>query len=98
MTTKSSTTERPNDRGPNANDLLALRAITSSGGEALINSRLVRQLIGGVSRATLYRMLAGNSFPKPICVTPGRKAWPLSTVQAWIRHRVAQEGPDECAR
>jgi hypothetical protein len=34
-------------------------------------------------KARLYRLLAGNSFPKPICVTPGRKAWPLSTVQAW---------------
>jgi predicted DNA-binding transcriptional regulator AlpA len=91
MTTKSSTTERPNDRGPNASDLLALRAITSLGGEALISARLVRQLIGGVSSATLYRMLAAKNFPKPISVTPGRKAWALSTVQAWIRHRVAQD-------
>ena len=73
---------------PNNNDLLALQVITASGGEALIAARLVRQLIGGVSSATLYRMLAESNFPKPISVTPGRKAWPLSAVQAWIKQRV----------
>ena len=92
MTTKNSTAEQPNEGGPNGNDLLALQAITSSGGEALIAARLVRQLIGGVSSATLYRMLAASNFPKPVSVTPGRKAWALSAVQAWIKQRVDDQG------
>jgi predicted DNA-binding transcriptional regulator AlpA len=54
---------------------------------------MVRHLIGDVSNATLYRMLASKQFPQPIAVTPGRKAWPMSVVQAWIKDRIerAQE-------
>jgi len=62
-----------------------LGGVASSGGEALIGIRHVRLLVGGVSTATLYRMLASGNFPKPISITPGRKAWPLSAVQAWIK-------------
>jgi predicted DNA-binding transcriptional regulator AlpA len=64
-----------------------LGAVASSGGEALVSARYVRLLVGDVSTATLYRMLASGDFPKPISVTAGRKAWPLSAVQAWIRQR-----------
>lgn len=62
-------------------------AVALSGGEALIGIRYVRLLVGGVSTATLYRMLASGDFPKPISITAGRKAWPLSAVQAWIKQR-----------
>jgi predicted DNA-binding transcriptional regulator AlpA len=93
--TKNSTPEGVNQQAPNTNDLMALQAITASGGEALIDARLVRQLIRGVSTATLYRMLAASNFPKPICVTPGRRAWALSAVQAWIKQRV---GGDQSGR
>jgi predicted DNA-binding transcriptional regulator AlpA len=64
-----------------------LGAVASSGGEALVSARYVRLLVGDVSTATLYRMLASGDFPRPISVTVGRKAWPLSAVQAWIRQR-----------
>jgi predicted DNA-binding transcriptional regulator AlpA len=64
-----------------------LGAVASSGGEALISIRYVRLLVGDVSTATLYRMLANGDFPKPISVTAGRKAWALSAVQAWIKQR-----------
>jgi predicted DNA-binding transcriptional regulator AlpA len=71
-----------------------LVGVASSGGEALIGIRHVRLLVGGVSTATVYRMLASGDFPKPISVTAGRKAWPLSAVQAWIKQRTdaAAEG------
>jgi predicted DNA-binding transcriptional regulator AlpA len=71
-----------------------LGGVASSGAEALISIRHVRLLVGNVSTATLYRMLASGDFPKPISVTAGRKAWPLSAVQAWIKRRTdaAAEG------
>ena len=70
-----------------------LLAVTAAGGEALLSANAVRQLVGGVSNATLYRMIASKEFPRPVAVTPGRKAWPMSAVQAWIRDRIehAQE-------
>src|SRR5262249_8884369 len=68
----------------------SLLAVSASGGEALLDARMVRHLIGDVSNATLYRMLASRQFPQPIAVTPGRKAWPMSVVQAWIRDRIEQ--------
>jgi predicted DNA-binding transcriptional regulator AlpA len=64
------------------------RAFMASKAEALLDARTVRHLIGDVSNATLYRMLASGQFPQPISVTPGRKAWPMSVVQAWIRGRI----------
>jgi predicted DNA-binding transcriptional regulator AlpA len=75
-------------RLPDSETATSLLAVSASGGEALLDARMVRHLIGDVSNATLYRMLANRQFPQPIAVTPGRKAWPMSVVQAWIKDRI----------
>jgi predicted DNA-binding transcriptional regulator AlpA len=77
-------------RTPDSETAASLLAVSAFGGEALLDARMVRHLIGDVSNATLYRMLASRQFPQPIAVTPGRKAWPMSVVQSWIRDRIEQ--------
>ena len=86
--------ERPSS--PEEDAALFLGAIVSSGGEAFISARYVRLLIGDVSPATLYRMIASGDFPKPISVTAGRKCFVLSNVRSWIKERIeaAAEGAD----
>ena len=42
-----------------------------------------------VSRATLYRMVAAGTFPRPVSLTGGRAvAWLHHDVEAWIASRV----------
>jgi predicted DNA-binding transcriptional regulator AlpA len=77
-------------RTPDGETATSPLAVSAFGGEVLVDARMVRRLIGDVSNATLYRMLASGQFPQPISVTPGRKAWPMSVVQAWIRGRIEQ--------
>lgn len=42
-----------------------------------------------VSRATLYRMIAAGTFPRPVSLTGGRAvAWLQHDIEAWISSRV----------
>lgn len=41
-----------------------------------------------LSRATLYREVAGGRFPKPHRLSPGRVGWLRSEIDAWIATRV----------
>jgi predicted DNA-binding transcriptional regulator AlpA len=88
--TQGTTPNSSSRRTPDSGTVAPLMAVLASGGEALLDARMVRRLIGDVSNATLYRMLASGQFPQPISVTTGRKAWPMSVVQAWIRGRIEQ--------
>ena len=48
----------------------------------------------GLSRSTLYRLVASEDFPKPVqlCGPGGRaKGWRLSEVEEWIRNRPPAE-------
>jgi predicted DNA-binding transcriptional regulator AlpA len=72
-----------------AEELKAMQAIVTAGGEVLVNRRIVQLQLGGISTATFYRIMADGTFPRPIAVTEGRRAWPLSTVQDWIKQRIA---------
>ena len=53
----------------------------------------VRELLKlmGVSRATLYRMLACGLFPKPQKISIRCIGWRESIVHGWIAHRAATE-------
>lgn len=47
----------------------------------------------GLSKTTIYRMIADGTFPKPVMV--GRRAlWPVSRIHAWARMQVEAD-PDE---
>ena len=42
-----------------------------------------------LSRASLYRLMAEDAFPKPVALHGARKAWIESEVDAWIASRIA---------
>jgi prophage regulatory protein len=42
-----------------------------------------------LSRASLYRLMAEGSFPKPVPLHGVRKAWIETEVDAWIASRIA---------
>ena len=50
----------------------------------------------GLSRSTIYRRLAGGSFPKPLSLGARAVGWIESEVDEWIRQRiVASRGEAE---
>ena len=46
----------------------------------------VREILGGISRTTLWRWIKLGYFPKPRKVGP-RKGWLLSDVNSWVLSR-----------
>jgi prophage regulatory protein len=42
-----------------------------------------------LSRASLYRLMAQDAFPKPVALHGVRKAWVQSEVEAWVAARIA---------
>lgn len=42
-----------------------------------------------LSRTSLYHAVIAGTFPKPIQIGPGRKAFVESEVDAWIRARIS---------
>ncbi|MDO9384604.1 MAG: AlpA family phage regulatory protein [Hyphomicrobiaceae bacterium] len=56
--------------------------------EPLLSRRQV-QLITTLSRSTLYRLVAQNAFPKPIKVSPNRRAWRATDVDTWLEARLS---------
>ncbi|MEZ5566502.1 MAG: AlpA family transcriptional regulator [Gammaproteobacteria bacterium] len=43
----------------------------------------------GLSTSTLYELMARNQFPRPIQLTTRTVAWSESSVDSWIRARIA---------
>lgn len=43
----------------------------------------------GLSRASIYSMMAEDSFPKPIRIGKRAVAWRQSDIAAWIEQRAA---------
>ena len=54
--------------------------------ERLLRAKEVAGLIG-VSRSTLYRMVAAGQFPQPIRIGPRASRWRMSEVQEWMASR-----------
>jgi protein-L-isoaspartate O-methyltransferase len=62
-----------------------------------LSAKEVRQLIGGVSNATLYRMLANHEFPRPVAVTA---VWAIDIdpmLSEIARHRLVENGIANCS-
>ena len=45
------------------------------------------ELRTGLSRSTLYAMIAEGSFPRPLRIARRAVGWPESVVEAWICSR-----------
>lgn len=76
-------------------------AVFSSGNAVLINSRMVREMLGNVSRMTLHRWQHGLNdrsrdkiiqplagFPAPIMIN-GRRYWRQNDIEKFIADRAA---------
>lgn len=44
----------------------------------------------GVSKPTLYRMIASGRAPRPVRASPGRSGWVAREVEAMIEGRIAE--------
>ncbi len=45
------------------------------------------EIATGLSRSTLYAMIADGKFPKSVLIGKRAVAWPESCVQKWIQER-----------
>ncbi len=63
----------------------------SSGAKRLILRREVQERTG-LPRSTLYEMIAGGRFPRPVPLTPRLSAFVESEVEDWIAQRIATRG------
>ena len=43
----------------------------------------------GLSRSTVYALIAKDKFPKPIHLTARTSVWRLSTIMNWVSEREA---------
>jgi prophage regulatory protein len=63
---------------------------------AAVHDRLVRlpEVLGrtGLSRSSLYRMMAAGEFPRAAPLGRRGVGWPESEVSAWIASRMAARG------
>lgn len=41
----------------------------------------------GLSRATIYRLVAEGAFPAPARLSPNSVGWPLSAINKWRKER-----------
>lgn len=44
----------------------------------------------GLSRSTLYVLMAGGSFPQSVRLSQRTMGWKISEVRAWLAHRAAE--------
>lgn len=61
--------------------------------EKLIRRKEVES-ITGLSRSSIYAMIARGDFPKPIKIGVQAVAWQESAIQDWISSRVAASLPN----
>ena len=55
----------------------------------LIPFEKVRELVGGMSQATMWRMRRAGTFPEPVAISPNRIAWHEAEVIEWVENRTA---------
>jgi prophage regulatory protein len=76
-------------RPPDA--LAAIRQVQQSPAPADVVAVLLRlpavMHVTGLSRSTLYRLIADEQFPRPVRLGPRAVAWRRSDVEAWSEAR-----------
>ena len=51
--------------------------------------------VTGLSRTSMYRLIAKLDFPRPVSLSAKTVGWPASQVNAWIAARVAASRPQQ---
>jgi prophage regulatory protein len=49
--------------------------------------RLAVEQVTGLSRSTIYDLMAKGQFPRPVRLTEKAVAWPESAIAAWLSQR-----------
>lgn len=62
--------------------------------ERFISLKEVERLTS-LKKSTLYNMMSNGSFPRGVALTPRRRGWVDSEVQAWIGSRLDGNRPPE---
>ena len=52
----------------------------------------------GLTRSTIYALIARGAFPKPIALTKFRVGWIDAEITAWIAARVAERDAPQASR
>lgn len=72
----------------------ALTCANATDGNTPVHLRLLRQpdvrLRTGLSRASMYALIAADKFPKSVPITARAVGWVESEIESWIATRVAQ--------
>jgi predicted DNA-binding transcriptional regulator AlpA len=55
--------------------------------DRLIPLATVLERTGHMSTTTIWRMRRHKAFPEPVAISPNRKAWRESDIDAWIKAR-----------
>ena len=87
--------ENLNDAGRNLRWVAALDARLKD--DALLRRKHLTGEAGqpgllGISKASLYRLLAAGKFPKPVRPLPGVVAWRVGDVRDWLRSHSTEQG------
>ncbi|TGD45355.1 AlpA family phage regulatory protein [Pseudotabrizicola sediminis] len=53
--------------------------------------RVSVEQITGLSRSSIYAMMARNEFPHPIRLSARAVAWPESAISEWLKSRPSTE-------
>ena len=64
----------------------AAHAPAGDGGFLRINR--VQELLGGVSRSTVYELVKASGLPSPIRLSPRHAVWVAADIHAWIAARI----------
>lgn len=59
--------------------------------EKHLRRRAVEQ-ITGLSRSTIYDLMARGQFPRPVKLTAKAVGWPEGIIAKWLAERAAQSG------
>lgn len=51
----------------------------------------------GLGRATIYKLMDENEFPRPVKLTARAVAWPATEVGDWIEQRIQQRKGGDAA-
>ena len=46
------------------------------------------EVITGLARSTIYKLIKAGSFPKPIQLTDKAVAWPSNLIDSWVSEKV----------
>ena len=57
--------------------------------DRIVRPREVRELLGNVSKSTLWRWIAKEQFPRPMKLGERAVGWRQSTINEWLDSRPA---------